>query len=244
MAGRRVGPSPSAVMVTLTDASEEFGKNYVNKVQNTVDVQCDARAVALAWCNIDNVEFRGCKGPNLVGCENKVNTRVYNCSDQQAAELAAQVMDELDLSMEDQDAVKQQARDAGLDFDDGDSFQQVIKNYVLARCAGELIGNQAVTFPRVILTDCSGTQIKGLNTLNQTARCAAGAGSELLDAAARAQAGGNGNNNGNGSPPAGPPTTTSSITTSIVIAIVVTVVIVLALLIPAGIVHARKSRVA
>lgn len=150
---------------------------------------CSPHDAALLVCDMGNVRVEKCSAS--LTCTNTAKVQGLDCTilPGQLTQAVADTLKALDLSASDMqaltDVLTNKAPPSSFVPGSGSlaALEQAVAGateYINIRCNPTLISDQSVSFPVVTLEDCSGDTLTGLNQLDQTTRCAAGALEEFL----------------------------------------------------------------
>lgn len=194
-----------------------------------VDVGCRVQANALLTCNMNNVTIENCDNVSLA-CKNLGRQDLYVCSKKEAAAVAAKAARE--LADEDEKHHEELVASLKARGYSTENIQDSVKQFVEERCSAEVLGNQNVTFPHIYLRNCDNITIRGINQLDQQARCSLGAVQELMPSQLKPIP---------GSAPS-PSPSSSGLSTEAIVGIVVGIIIFIVFIIVLAVVASKKKK--
>lgn len=152
------------------------------RMVQSASVSCTPRNASVLSCNMSNIEIRDCTNVTIE-CDNEATTTVYACEDPVllAQEIAAQL-----IAFD--DAAKDKLVDAltrsGFPTSTAE-LQTAVQSYILTQCNPQLVSNQMVVVPKIVLEgpNCTNEQILGANRLDQASQCVTGSLTRLFQLA-------------------------------------------------------------
>jgi hypothetical protein len=166
--------NPATTPVSNTALATNVGNDFFSAVQAT----CETKDAALLICDMQDIVLTHCRAN--ITCENKATVTSVTCDPQQAAQALSEAFNKNAVAPAQLGAMQTLggplAKGGGLPTTAGG----IADLYAQVRCSSDSYASQTIVFPKIVLSDCSGVTITGLNELDATARCAFGTISELV----------------------------------------------------------------
>lgn len=166
-------------MATANDnpmSNTSVSRKLTNNFLAAVGVNCSSETAAVLVCDFENIVAFNCDA--TLTCANSSNITSKVCDAPQTAAALVQTFAATPLSA-DQSAAMQTLTIPYI-AGEGSAPSDQAAAYIASRCQDNVSSAQSVAFPKVMLTDCHGVTLTGINSLDLKTRCAVGALSELV----------------------------------------------------------------